>query len=80
MINIRMLEMSGDDVFSLLLQYSKITQNVKYFRMTGKKRNIWPIFTKADKQNIKNYRLVSLLPICSKLFESIIHDNIIKYF
>ena len=39
-----------------------------------------PIFKKGDKQNIKHYRPVSLLSICSKVFERIIYDNILKYF
>ena len=29
---------------------------------------------------MKHYRPVSLLPICSKVFERIIYDNILKYF
>ena len=28
---------------------------------------------KDDKQNVKNYRHVSLLPICSKIFERLIY-------
>ena len=48
--------------------------------MTVKKGNIVPIFKKGGKQNIKNYRLVSLLSICSKIFERIIYDNMLKYF
>ena len=48
--------------------------------MTGKKLNIIPIFKKGDKQNIKNYRPVSLLSICSKVFERIIYDYMLKYF
>ena len=39
-----------------------------------------PIFKKGDKQNIKHYRPVSLLSICSKVFERIIYDNILKCF
>ena len=35
----------------------------------GKKRNIVLINKKSDEQNIKNYRPVSLLPICGKIFE-----------
>ena len=48
--------------------------------MTGKKGNIIPIFKKRDKQNIKNYGPVSLLPICSKIFERMIYDDMLKYF
>ena len=34
-----------------------------------RKGNIVPIHKKEDKENIKNYRAVSLLPICGKIFE-----------
>ena len=42
--------------------------------------NIVPIFRKGDKQNIQNYRPISLLPICSKVFERTMYDNMLKYF
>ena len=34
--------------------------------------NVIPIFKKRDKQLIKNYRPISLFPICGKMFEKII--------
>ena len=37
--------------------------------------NVTPIFKKGDKQLIKNYRPISLLPICGKVFEKIIFNN-----
>ena len=37
--------------------------------------NVTPIHKKSDKQDIKNYRPTSLLPICSKVFEKIIVKN-----
>ena len=38
-----------------------------------------PIFIKGDKQLIKNYRPISLLPICGKMFEKIIFNNLYSY-
>ena len=35
---------------------------------------------KGDKQNIKNYRPVSLLPICGKTFERLIFNKMFIYF
>ena len=35
-----------------------------------------PIFEKCGKQTLRNYRPISLLPICSKIFEKIIFDNL----
>ena len=37
-----------------------------------KKDNVVPIHKKDDKQNVKHYRSVSLLPICGKIFERLI--------
>ena len=41
--------------------------------------NVTPIFKKGDKQLIKNYRPISLLPICGKIFEKIIFNNLYAY-
>ena len=41
--------------------------------------NVTPIFRKGDKQLIKNYRPISLPPICGKLFEIIIFNNLYSY-
>ena len=42
--------------------------------------NVIPIFKKGDKQLIKNYRPIFLLPICGKIFEKIIFNNLYSYF
>ena len=41
--------------------------------------NVTPIFKKGDKQLIKNYRPISLLPICGKVFEKIIFNNLYNH-
>ena len=44
-----------------------------------KKSNIGTVHKKNDKKLIKNYRPVSLLPVCSKIFEKIIFNSLFKY-
>ena len=41
--------------------------------------NVTPIFKKNDKQLVKNYRPISLLPICGKIFEKIIFEHLYAY-
>ena len=41
--------------------------------------NVTPIFEKGDKKSTKNYRPISLLPICGKMFEKIIFNNLYPY-
>ena len=48
--------------------------------MTGKKGNVVPVFKKGDKQILKNYRPISLLPVCGKIFEKLIFNEMFKYF
>ena len=44
-----------------------------------KKANVVPVHKKGDKQLLKNYRPISLLPIFEKIFERIIYNNIFEY-
>ena len=41
--------------------------------------NIIPIFKKGNKQLIKNYRHISLLPICGKIFKKIVFNDVYSY-
>ena len=41
--------------------------------------NVTPIFKNNNKQLIENYRPISLLPICGKIFEKIIFNNLYNY-
>ena len=42
--------------------------------------NIVPIHKKGDKQTLKNYRPVSLLPICGKILERLLINKMLKFF
>ena len=43
------------------------------------KANIVPVHKKGVKQCLKNYRRVSLLPICGKILERLIFNEIIRF-
>ena len=43
------------------------------------KSNVVALFKKGDKQNLKNYRPISLLPVCGKIFKKIIFNKIFKF-
>ena len=45
-----------------------------------KKANVVLIHKKGDKQTLKNYRPVSLLPICSIIFERLIYNEMFGFF
>ena len=42
--------------------------------------NVVPVHKKSDKQALKNYRPVSLSPICGKFFERLIYHSLFEYF
>ena len=49
------------------------------FPLEWKKANVVPVYKKGDKQCLKNYRPVSLLPICGKIFERLIFNEMFRF-
>ena len=67
---------------SVVLPLKIIFQNIlisAIYPDMWKLANVIPIFKKGDKQLIKNYRPISLLPICGKMFGKIIFNNLYNY-
>ena len=68
----------GDN--SVVLPLRVIFQNIivtSTYPEMWKLANVTPIYKKGDKQLIKNYRPISLLPICGKMFEKISMQTIL---
>ena len=65
-------------VLPLKIIFENIIKNSIYPE-TWKLANVTPIFKKGNKQLIKNYRPISLLPICGKIFEKFIFKNLYIY-
>ena len=79
MISIRMLKICGESIHQPLEPIFQASLNDERFPSEWKKANVVPIHKKDDKQILKNYRPVSLLPICAKIFERIIYNRIFQY-
>ena len=79
-ISIRMLKICGNTICKPLELIFKQALTTGVFPSEWKKGNIVPCYKKGDKQNIKNYRPVSLLPICGKFFERLIFNEMFSFF
>ena len=68
-ISIRMLKICGNTICKPLDLIFNQALTTGVFPSEWKKGNIVPCYKKGDKQNIKNYRPVSLLHICGKILK-----------
>ena len=59
---------------------SKSCLNQDIFPAEWKKANLVPLYKKEGHQCVKNYRLVSLLPVFSKIFERLFYKAMFKHF
>ena len=71
--------MGFDSIIKPLSIIFRICLKAGYFPTTRKTTNVVLVHKKGNKQILSNYRPVSLLPICSKLFEKIIFDTIFQH-
>ena len=65
-VSISMLRIFGNAICKPLDIIYKEYLNLGVYPLEWKKRNILPIHNNGDKQCLKNYRPVSLFPICVK--------------
>ena len=50
-----------------------------FFPDTMKIAKVVPVYKSGDTMNISNYRLVSILPVFSKILERVLHDRLFKF-
>ena len=78
-ISIRMLKICGSSVCRPLQIIYKPCVDRGKFPQEWKKANVVPVHKKNDKQLVKNYRPISLLPICGKIFERILYNSLFDF-
>lgn len=77
-ISIHVIEISDDSIIKPLQMIFKSFMEIGIFPNEWKKMNFVPIYKKGDKQELKNYSSVSLLPICGKILEQLIYNNLLE--
>ena len=80
MISISMLKICCASISKPLEIIFKSCIEKGQFPNEWKKANVVPVHKKGDKQMLRNYRPVSLLPICGKIFERLIYNNLYEFF
>ena len=78
-ISISMIKLCASSISKPLHLIFRNCLETESFPKEWKKANIIPVHKKGDKQLITNYRPVSLLPICGKVFEKIIFNSLFVY-
>ena len=78
-ISTRLLKMCDEAIAKPLFIIFKNCLLNGYLPKKWKMANVVPVYKKTERNLIGNYRPVSLLPICGKLFEKIIFDNLYIY-
>ena len=80
MLSIQMIKLCGNLICKpLSIIYNDWLKEGK-FPSDWKKAHVVPVHKKGDKQCLKNYRPISLLPICSKIFERLIYNELFTFF
>ena len=79
-ISIRMLQLCGNSIYNPLELIFLQAMESGSFSSEWKKGNVVPIHKKDDKKYLKKYRPISLLPICGKIFEKLIFNEMFKFF
>ena len=78
-ISVTMLKLCPEKIaIPLPLIYKKCIMSGS-FPDSWKRANVQPIFKKNNRQLKSNYRPISLLPICGKIFEKIVFDQVYSF-
>ena len=80
MLSIRMIKLCRNSICKPLSIIFNDCLNKGKFPHEWKKANVVPVHKKGNKQSLKNYRPISLLPICSKIFERLIYNEMFTFF
>ena len=74
-----MIKLCGNSICKPLSIIFKDCLNESKFPHEWKKANVVPVRKKGNKQSLENYGQIFLLPICSKIFERLIYNEMFTF-
>ena len=79
-ISSELLKLVNDDISSCITLIINQSLTTGIFPDKLKIAKVTPVYKKCDKKLINNYRPISVLPVISKDFETVIFDQLTEYF
>lgn len=79
-INTKVVKRVSYSIAPVLCHIINLSLEKGVFPKTLKLTIITPIFKKEDKENMKFYRPIALIPVFAKIFERVIYNNLYNYF
>lgn len=78
-ISAKMIKEAGDSVVPSLTKLINMSLDSSTYPNSWKKALVTPIYKKSCKEDINNYRPVSILPVISKIAERIVFNDVYNY-
>ena len=79
-LSVSMVKICDSSIVRPLCLIYETCMHTGLFPDNWKKANILPIHKKESRQLKENYRPISLLPVCGKIFEKVIFDTMYRHF
>ena len=78
-LNLKAFKVVSVYLLPCLLYLVSLSLEVGQFPEALKQAKVLPLFKSGNKQNMTNYRPISLLPLFSKIYEKIVHRQLYEY-
>ena len=78
-ISARLLKMTAPAIDQSLTSLFNSSLHLGQFPKAWKEANVTPVPKSGNKEQVKNYRPVSVIPVIAKVFESLVHHQLYQY-
>ena len=78
-VSVKLLKYGKEAIAPILCKIFNMSLVQGYFPDDLKAARVTPIYKNGDKDNLCNYRPISILPVCSKILEKLVHKQLYDY-